>query len=176
MVREETVPEDIMRQSKHLLKKNSLVVFVFFIIVMTRIPAWSNSFEGSWKTVDDKTKEVESIVKLWVENGELKGKIVKIFPKPGEDPDPVCDKCSGKLKNVRIIGMNFMWGFSKKGDKWVEGKIVDPDNGKTYRCQLEVTEGGKKLKVFGYIKIIFKIGRSQTWLRHEPEQEKKNKK
>lgn len=176
MVREETLTEDIMRQSQHRFKKTVFAALVFSIIIITRIPAWSHSFEGSWKTIDDKTNEVESIVRLWVENGELKGEIVKIFPKPGEDPDPVCDKCSGKLKNVRIIGMNFMWGFSKKGDKWVDGKIVDPDNGKTYHCQLEVIENGKKLKVFGYIKIIFKIGRSQTWLRHEPEQEQKTEK
>lgn len=158
-----------MTHAKLLFKKVFLFGLVFLIAVVTKIPAVNMSAEGFWKTVDDKTKEVESIVKLWVEKGELKGKIVKIFPKPDEDPDPVCDKCKGKLKNVRIIGMNFMWGFARKGDKWVDGKIVDPDNGKTYHCQLEVTDGGKKLKVFGYIKIIFKLGRSQTWIRHEPE-------
>lgn len=146
-----------------------LATFVFFIVTTVGIPAENMSPEGFWKTVDDETKEVESIVKIWVEKGELKGKIVKIFPKPGEDPDPVCDKCSGKFKNVRVIGMNFMWAFQKEKSKWINGKIIDPDNGKTYHCQLEVTGNGKKMEVFGYIKVIFKIGRSQTWIRHEGE-------
>lgn len=161
-----------MKLYKTFLKKAFLLVVIILVVIITKVPADVMSAEGFWKTVDDETNEVESIVKLWVEKGELKGKIVKIFPKPGEDPDPVCDKCKGKLKDVRIIGMNFMWGFKKEKDKWVEGKIVDPDNGKTYHCQLVLTDGGKKLKVFGYIRIIFKIGRSQIWLRHEPEKKK----
>lgn len=154
---------------KELIKKTFLLTVVFFITTAVGISADKMSPEGFWKTIDDETKEVESIVKLWIEKGELKGKIVKIFPKPGEAPDPVCDKCSGKLKNVRVIGMNFMWAFQKAKNKWINGKIVDPDNGKTYNCQLEITESGKKLEVFGYIKIIFKIGRNQTWIRHEAE-------
>ncbi|MCI0471916.1 MAG: DUF2147 domain-containing protein [Candidatus Aminicenantes bacterium] len=158
-----------MKHFKELIKKAFLAAVVFLIAAAVGIPAGNMSPEGFWKTVDDETKEVESIVKLWVEKGELKGKIVKIFPKPGEDPDPVCDKCSGKLKNVRVIGMNFMWAFQKAKNKWINGKIVDPDNGKTYNCQLEITDSGKKMEVFGYIKLIFKIGRSQTWIRHEAE-------
>lgn len=125
----------------------------------------NTSFEGYWKTIDDSTEELKSIVKVWKENGELKGQIIKIFPKPGEDPDPVCDKCKGEKKDKKVIGMIFMWQFVKDEDRWVDGKILDPENGKVYHCSLELADGGKKLKVFGYIKIIFKIGRTQTWLR-----------
>ncbi len=123
---------------------------------------------GYWKTIDDETGEVKSIVRIWEENGRLKGRIEKIFPKPGEDPDPTCDKCRGHLKDQRVIGMVFLWDFKRAGShagKWVDGAIVDPENGKQYHCQLELTGGGKKLEVFGYIRLIFKIGRSQTWLR-----------
>ncbi len=123
---------------------------------------------GFWKTIDDKTSEVKSIVKIWIApDGTLKGRIEKIFPKPGEDPNPKCDKCKGDKKDKPVLGMEFMWGFTGSGSKWVEGDILDPENGKIYRCQVEVIENGKKLKVFGYIRIIFKIGRSQTWIREE---------
>ena len=61
--------------------------------------------------------------------------------------------------------MVFMWGFYKKGDKWVEGEIVDPENGKQYHCQVYTADDGKELKVYGYIKLLVKIGRTQTWIR-----------
>ncbi|UCH98725.1 MAG: DUF2147 domain-containing protein [Candidatus Aminicenantes bacterium] len=124
--------------------------------------------EGLWKTIDDKTGEVKSIVKIWAaQDGTLKGRIEKIFPKPDEDPNPKCDKCKGDKKDQPILAMEFLWGFKGAGIKWKNGKILDPENGKIYNCQLEVIENGQKLKVFGYIRIIFKIGRSQTWLRQE---------
>ncbi len=121
--------------------------------------------EGYWKTIDDKTGNLKSIVRIWKENGKLKGRILKIFPKEGEDPDPVCDKCKGDLKNQKTIGMVFMWGFFREANKWIEGEIVDPENGKQYHCQIYTVKNGKELKVFGYIRIIFKIGRTQTWIR-----------
>ena len=42
------------------------------------------------------------------------------------------------------------------------GKIMDPKNGETYKCYIEVEEGGKKLKVRGYIGISL-LGRTQYW-------------
>jgi len=146
-----------------------LFMVLLFFMVNGSVQAKYFSPEGYWKTFDDDTHELESIVKLWIEKDELKGRIVKLFPKPDEDPDPKCDKCPGKKKDMKILGMIFLWGFSREGDRWIEGKILDPENGKTYHCRVEVVEGGKKMKVFGYIKIIFKIGRTQTWIRTDKE-------
>lgn len=149
-----------------------LMVFLFFLVNNTAQAEYFSP-EGYWKTFDDDTHELESIVKLWIEKGKLMGRIVKLFPKPDEDPDPVCDKCPGKRKDMKILGMIFLWGFSRDEDRWVDGKILDPENGKTYHCRVEVVEDGKKMKVFGYIKIIFKIGRTQTWIRTDKEALKK---
>ncbi len=132
-----------------------------------------NSPVGYWKTIDDKEGDVRSIVKIWLaEDGTLKGRIEKLYPRPDEEADPLCDKCPGKRKNQRVIGMEFMWGFKGSGPIWKGGKILDPENGKTYNCQLEVVDNGKKIEVFGYIRIIFKIGRTQTWVRSEAPVEK----
>jgi len=158
-----------MTKTKFLLITAGLICFIagqFYLFADNS--AVGSTPEGTWKTIDDKTSEVKSIVKIWkTQEGTLKGRIEKIFPKPGEDPNPVCDKCKGDKKDQPILGMEFLWGFKGSGSKWKNGKILDPENGKVYNCQLEVIENGKKLKVFGYIKILFKIGRSQTWLRVE---------
>ncbi|MDH4261544.1 MAG: DUF2147 domain-containing protein [Spirochaetia bacterium] len=124
---------------------------------------------GKWKTIDDKTHEISSIVELWIDNhGQLRGKVEKVITKPGEDPNPVCDKCTDENKNKPINGMEILWGFKqeKQNDptKWVSGKILDPDEGEIYSCELTVLDGGKSLKVRGYIGIPL-LGRSQTWLR-----------
>lgn len=151
-------------RSGKLKKYFITVLFVLFPLLSHS----NNSIVGYWKTIDDATNEVKSIVKIYkTDNGLFAGEIVKIFPKPGEDPEPVCDKCTENFKNKPIIGLKFMWNFKQEKGKWVDGKILDPDNGKIYHCSLSLIENGEKLEVYGYIKIIFKIGRKQIWLKTE---------
>ena len=59
-----------------------------------------------------------------------------------------------------------MWGLTREsGEEWWEsGSILDPDNGKTYRCKIRLTNGGKNLDVRGYVGISL-FGRTQTWNR-----------
>lgn len=120
---------------------------------------------GYWKTIDEETGEVKSIVRIKKSDNILSGKIIKLFPEPGEDPNPVCDECDGERKNQPILGMKFMWGFKGEGEKWQDGKILDPENGNIYNCRLEVIDEGRRMKVFGYIKLLVKIGRTQVWKR-----------
>jgi hypothetical protein len=129
-----------------------------------------NGIVGYWKTIDDKSGQLKSVVKLWVQDGKMVGRIIRTFPRPDQDQNPnkTCGKCEGKLKGQVIRGMTFLWGFKPDPDnpnKWVEGEIVDPESGKQYHCQLELIDGGKKLEVFGYIRLLFKVGRTQTWQR-----------
>ena len=35
--------------------------------------------EGTWKTIDDETGKAKSLVQIWIDNGELKGKIVELI-------------------------------------------------------------------------------------------------
>jgi len=121
---------------------------------------------GKWRTIDDKSGKPKSIVEIWEEDGKLYGKVDQLLdPKP-DDPDPVCKKCDGDLKDKPILGMRIMWDLKKSGDLWSGGKVLDPDNGKTYRCNLTLAAGGKKLQLRGYIGLAL-LGRTQTWIREE---------
>ncbi len=141
------------------------VMILFSMAIAFSAYASEQTPAGYWKTIDDKTKKVKSIVKIWEADGQLKGKIIKIFPEPGKDPDPKCLKCPGAFKNQRVIGIIFLWNFKGQGRFWKNGKVLDPNNGKIYSCELKVSKDGKKLDVFGYIRILIKIGRHQTWVR-----------
>lgn len=119
---------------------------------------------GRWTTIDDETGEPRSIVEIAEVNGELQGRIIRIFLRPDEKPDPVCEKCEGALKDQPVIGMTFLWGLKKDSDDWTGGAILDPKNGKTYNARLSLDDEGRKLRVRGYIGTPL-LGRTQVWLR-----------
>ncbi|MDX1341653.1 MAG: DUF2147 domain-containing protein [Reinekea sp.] len=124
--------------------------------------AASMSPEGVWKTIDDETGEEKSIVTVWIENGELMGRIDTLL-NPSE-PNPTCDDCKGKRKGQLIEGMTFVWGLTQDGDEWKGGTILDPGNGKEYKAKLKVIDNGTKLEVRGFIGFAL-IGRTQVWER-----------
>ncbi len=78
-------------------------------------------------------------------------------------PDSVCDKCSGDLKNQRILGMVIIRSFHPEGDDWVGGTVVDPENGKEYKGKIWAI-GNDKLGMRGFVGISL-IGRTATWTR-----------
>jgi uncharacterized protein (DUF2147 family) len=146
---------------KQILKIGILPALFFFLSVSFAF-AGSTPITGKWKTIDDETGEPKSIVKIYEQNGKYFGKIIKLFRKPGEDPDPVCDKCpDDDLRyNQRIIGMVILKDLEKDDDEYSGGTILDPKKGKIYRCKVWTEDGDLRLR--GYIAFFF---RTQTWKR-----------
>jgi uncharacterized protein (DUF2147 family) len=136
------------------------------MLFATSALAQEPSVVGRWTTIDDETKKPKSVIAIYEEGGKLFGKIEKLFREPNEEQNPVCDKCEGALKNQPIIGMVILRGLEKDDDEWSGGTILDPNNGKTYKCKIAVEGGGKKLKVRGYIGMAL-LGRTQYWVRAE---------
>jgi len=128
------------------------------------LPAAEPSAEGLWKTINEKTNKPDSIVRIVETNGEFSGRIEKIFVEPGGVPAPKCDQCEGKFKNQPILGMTFLWGFKREGNKYTGGQILDPDEGQVYHCRMELSADGTRLEVRGYVGIPL-FGRTQTWFR-----------
>lgn len=161
--------------------KSIVILVVIFCFTTTSLMSQNMSPIGNWKTIDDETGEVKSIVQIWMENDKLYGKITELFRKPDEDQNPTCAKGSGELEGKPMLGATILRDLKEKGKWWAGGKILDPKKGKTYKCKIKVIEDGEKLIVRGYIGFSL-IGRSQTWLRVEepieqkekPEEEKKS--
>ncbi|AXK39384.1 DUF2147 domain-containing protein [Crenobacter cavernae] len=124
--------------------------------------ALADSAAGTWKTIDDETRQAKALVQI-TENpgGVLTGRIVKLFA----NPDAVCDKCDGDRKGKPVEGMTILWGLKKAGnDAWEDGKILDPKKGSVYSAKMKLAEGGKKLEVRGFMGVSL-LGRTQTWER-----------
>jgi uncharacterized protein (DUF2147 family) len=118
---------------------------------------------GTWRSFDEKTKEIKAELVVTQNAGIVTGKISKLLLKDA-DQNAICDDCTDDRKNKPIIGLEVIRGAKKAEGKdvWEEGKILDPENGKNYTLRLTPIDGGKKLEVRG---SVFGIGRTQTWVR-----------
>ncbi|MDC7993733.1 DUF2147 domain-containing protein [Altibacter sp. HG106] len=116
---------------------------------------------GKWKTIDDETGEAKSIVEIYNENGKIYGKVIEILNPARKNA--TCTECEGADKGKPIEGLVIIKGLEKDGDEYNDGKILDPQNGKLYKCYIEL-EDSNKLKVRGYIGFSL-LGRTQYWHR-----------
>ena len=141
------------------MKNNILIVAALFFT--TIFYGQNQTVVGKWKTIDDETGKAKSIVEIYEKSGKIYGKVVEILDV--EHKNNVCSECSGSDKNKPILGMIIIKGLTKEGVDYTNGKILDPKNGKSYKCTVTL-ESKDKLKVRGFVGISL-FGRTQYWYR-----------
>jgi uncharacterized protein (DUF2147 family) len=142
---------------------------VLFSIILTAAPAGAvdaDSVIGFWNTQDhDALFEIYRCGSLYCgrissleePNYPLTDKLMPGMPKVDRhNPNPA-------LRNRTLVGLPLIFGFHYEGDNSWQGKIYNPENGETYRCNFSMA-GEDRLKVRGYIGIPL-LGRTQTWTR-----------
>ena len=137
---------------------STLLLFCIFLAVASAQAAVAPT--GLWKTIDDESGRVKSIVEIWVEDGMLFGKVVEILHSE-MGPNPKCVKCPDDFKDKPIEGLTIMWDLKPDGNTWSKGKIIDPKKGAIYSCK--IWPEGDRLKVRGYVFGLF--FRTQYWHR-----------
>ena len=93
-------------------------------------------------------------------------RLSKLFLDPGDDPNPVCTKCSGDKLNQPILGLTFIEGMKQSGLDYEDGTILDPETGDIYHAKMSLSPDGNELNVRGYVGLPV-FGRTQTWTRVE---------
>ncbi|MFN5445097.1 MAG: DUF2147 domain-containing protein [bacterium] len=149
-----------------MIIRSLLLTLLFCSLSIVAHAADSVSPVGVWRTIDDKTGKEKSLVRITEVNGEFRGTIEKLFREPNEDQTPNCEKCTGDKKNKPVLGMIIMTGLKTDGEMYTGGEILDPANGKTYKCKVWLEDKGKKLNVRGFIGMAL-LGRTQVWIREE---------
>ncbi|MBB3107919.1 uncharacterized protein (DUF2147 family) [Psychrobacter luti] len=141
---------------------SSLVIFSAGALLSTSV--FAVSLNGTqWQTIDDKTGEKKAVIQLTESGGKVSGKIIKVLKK--ENADALCTKCPGSLKNKPVEGLQILSGLKADGNnQWSDGKLVDPESGKTYSGKLTLSDNGQSLKLRGFVGTPV-FGRSQTWQR-----------
>jgi len=121
----------------------------------------ADAIMGEWYTKDSK-----ALVQVYKKDNTYSGKIVWLKEPKNEDGSEKLDTNNPdhSRQGKPIIGLKLVNGFVYKGkNKWGEGTIYDPDNGKTYSCKMHLKEANS-LKVRGFIGVSL-IGRTQVWTR-----------
>ena len=116
---------------------------------------------GTWTN-----SEKKATFEIYQCGAKLCGKIVSILEPNDANGKPKTDSenPNAKLRSRPRLGMVFMEGFVYDADnKWDDGKIYDPESGKTYSCYMKM-ESANQMEVKGYIGFSL-IGRSQAWTR-----------
>ena len=140
--------------------------FMFVLALACTMPmaAQVQQIVGEWITVDDKTGEQLSVVKIFkATDGLYYGKIVKLLK---GNPDEKCVACTGADKDKPVVGLIIIRGFQEKDGKLVggdKGRVLDSENGKFYYGKIWLEDG--KLILRGSLDKKGILGRSQTWIR-----------
>lgn len=144
---------------KFLFFKILLLIGMFILNVQE---VSSQSVLGQWKTIDDVTGNAKSILEVYKKGDRIYGKVQKILEKGKENA--LCIKCEGELKDKPVVGMQIINGLKNSDyNEYSGGEILDPENGKKYRCKIWVNpENPNELKVRGYLAFFY---RTQTWHR-----------
>ncbi|MGL1903373.1 MAG: DUF2147 domain-containing protein [Fibrobacterales bacterium] len=139
-----------------MLKKVTLITLLSSIML---ISASKDDFLGKWFTKDN-----ESIVELFQKKNKIYG-VIRWLKDPLDSngiPKVDSNNPDTSLRNTPIIDLEILKDFEFDDDELEEGTVYDPNNGKTYSCEMKIQKS--ILKVRGYIGFSL-IGRTAEWVR-----------
>ena len=90
---------------------------------------------GLWQAVDSGTKQPTGWFLITDHDGVYDGIIAKMFLKPGEDPNVVCDQCKDDRHDQRWLGLEIIRGMKQEEpDKYGGGILPAGADGQTARA------------------------------------------
>lgn len=136
--------------------KHFFIISIIYFLFSHHLSA-QNEIVGKWKTEDK-----EAIVKIYkAQNGKYYGKITwlknpndangKAFT-DSENPDE-------NLRSEPLVGLTILKSFEYSSEKWRDGTIYNPNEGKTYNCKMWLTDENT-LQVRGYWGVLYE---TETW-------------
>ncbi len=118
---------------------------------------------GLWQQADS-NGHVGGWFLVFKHGDTYEGALVKMFLKPGENPNPICTKCEGADKDKPSLGLIMIKGMQRNGLDYKNGTILDPRSGSVYHALMKLSADGQELTLRGYLGIPL-LGKSQVWLR-----------
>jgi uncharacterized protein (DUF2147 family) len=96
-------------------------------------------------------------IEIYKKGDRYYGKSVWVNVNRKDDKNP-----NETLQKRDVLGIELLSNFSYNDGTWSDGKIYDPESGKTYDCKMNIN--GNSLKVRGYIGISL-FGRTEIFER-----------
>jgi uncharacterized protein (DUF2147 family) len=150
------------------VKKISVLVFLF-LTVSSVCSASVDDILGVWYN-----QEKDARIEIYKCGVNYCGKVVWLqepnYPEGSQDGVPGTPKLDHNnpdptRRRVPIIGLQIVRDFRYDGEnKWADGNVYDPKNGKTYSGKITLVSP-RQLNLRGYILGIPFLGRTAIWTR-----------
>lgn len=131
-----------------------LSVFLIATLFFTQLMA-QDQIIGKWWT-----PKKDGQIEIYKSGTKYFGKL--IWGKNGTKKD--VNNPKEELRSRPLIGMDLFTNFTYKASdaQWIDGKIYDPEGGKTYSCKIWLSDDGKTLNARGFIGFSL-LGRTEKF-------------
>jgi uncharacterized protein (DUF2147 family) len=151
-----------MMRARHLTV--AVAIALLSLVNTAPAPADEPTAAGLWQSTDQDTGQPTGWFLIRDHDDVYEGTIVKMFLKPGEDPNVVCNQCTGDRHDKPWLGLDIIRGMKRDGSSYTGGTILDPRNGQVYSAMMTLSPDGQTLTVRGYLGISL-LGKNQYWTR-----------
>jgi hypothetical protein len=151
-------------KAKELKARFATLVLAGLAVLAAVANAQQPSAAGLWQKLDEDTHQPVIWFLLVDRGGLYEGYAVRMFPRPGEDPNPVCTRCTDDRKGMPLLGLPMIRGMKRVGLRYEDGTVLDPRDGKVYSAVMRLDPAQGTLTLHGYVGIEL-FGKDDVWNR-----------
>jgi len=135
------------------------IPFIIFLLIFAHQTSAQQADDvvGVWYT-----QKKDGKIEIFEKNDRYFGKLIWGKDLHDKNGKPVLDvnNQNEKLRDRPLQNLLLLKNFEFTGGRWENGKIYDPESGKTYNCYME--KDGNQLEVTGYVGVKW-LSRTVTW-------------